>query len=229
VRFAAVLVLLTSQSVSPRRRRGEGGAPQGDPVRLLALGDSYTIGEGVDPADRWPVLLAGALRDRGVGVADPVIVARTGWTVVELGTGIDQAGPVGPFDLVTLQIGVNDQYRGYPVEGFRDGFGALLDRAIGFADGDPGRLVVVLIPDWGVTPFAGGRDRERIASEIDAFNRVVAVAAAGRGVEFVDVTPISRRAGDEPGLVTGDGLHPSREMYALWVERLLPVALEIVG
>ena len=236
MRFAAVLVLLTSQSVSPRRRRGEfppkageGGAPQGDPVRLLALDDSYTIGEGVDSADRWPVLLAGALRDRGVGVADPVIVARTGWTVAELGTGIDQAGPVGPFDMVTLQIGVNDQYRGYPVEGFRDGFGALLDRAIGFADRDPDRVIVVSIPDWGVTPFAGSRDRERITSEIDAFNRVVAEEAAHRGVGFVDVTPISRRAADEPGLLAGDGLHPSREMYAGWVELLLAVALEIGG
>jgi lysophospholipase L1-like esterase len=202
---------------------------EGDPVRFLALGDSYTIGQGVDPGERWPSLLAQRLRDEGVVIGDPVIVARTGWTVAELEAGIDQAAPSGPFDLVTLQIGVNDQFRSYEVAGFAEEFAALLDRAIGFAGGDPGRVVVLSIPDWGVTPFASGDDRERIAREIDAFNRVVAEEALRRGVGLVDVTPISRLAGEEPGLVAGDGLHPSREMYSAWVDLVLPVAREVVG
>lgn len=202
---------------------------EGDPLRYLALGDSYTIGEGVDPGERWPSLLAGALRDEGFVITDPVIVARTGWTVAELEAGIDQATPSGPFDLVTLQIGVNDQFRGYEVERFGEELAALLDRAIGFAGGDPARVIVLSIPDWGVTPFASGQDRERIASEIDAFNRVSAEEAARRGVGFVDVTPISRRAAGEPGLVAGDGLHPSAEMYSAWVDLVLLLAREVVG
>lgn len=203
--------------------------PEDGEARLLVLGDSYTIGEGVDPADRWPALLARRLGDEGITVDGPVIVAWTGWMVAELEAGIDQATPGGPFDLVTLQIGVNDQFRGYGVEGFRGEFGALLERAIGFAGGEPGRVVVLSIPDWGVTPFAAGQNREGIAAEIDAFNRGVAEEAARQGAGFVDVTPISRRASDDPALLAGDGLHPSAGMYALWVELVLPVALEIVG
>lgn len=201
----------------------------GEPIRLLALGDSYTIGEGVAPGQRWPALLARRLRDGGVESADPIIVARTGWTVAELESGIDQAAPSGTFELATLQIGVNDQFRGYPVNDFVDEFAAMLERAVGFAGRVPGRVIVLSIPDWGVTPFAAGRDRDRIATEIDAFNRVVAAESGRRGAGFVDVTPISRRAADDPGLLAGDGLHPSGEMYSLWVDLVLPVALGIVG
>lgn len=201
-------------------------------IRFLALGDSYTIGEGVEPGERWPVVLAGRLHDEGMAVAAPEIVAYTGWTVAELDAGIDQAAPSGPFELVTLQIGVNDQYRGYPVERFRDEFAALMDRAIGLAGGEPGRTIVLSIPDWSVTPFAEGRDRSKIGGEIDAYNRVVAEEAARGGVRFVDVTPISRRAAEDPALLAGDGLHPSGDMYELWVELVtLPARaiLEIRG
>jgi lysophospholipase L1-like esterase len=155
------------------------------------------------------------------------IVARTGWTTAELDAGIDAAAPVGPFDLVTLQIGVNDQYRGLPVDGYRVEFAGALDRAIGFAGGDPGRVIVVSIPDWGVTPFAGSRDRSLVSSAIDAFNDANREVALAAGAEWVDVTGISR-SGD-PGLVAGDGLHPSADQYTRWVEAVLPVARRILS
>src|SRR5687767_4425832 len=116
--------------------------------RFLALGDSYTIGEGVDKSDRWPVVLADQLREKGVLVDDPVIVAKTGWTTEELDAGINAAAPRGRFALVTLLIGVNDQYRGKRVDAYRDNFAGLLDRAIAFASGDAARVIVISIPDW---------------------------------------------------------------------------------
>jgi lysophospholipase L1-like esterase len=193
-------------------------------MKLLALGDSYTIGEGVGAADRWPVRLAHALRLRGIRASEPTIVARTGWTTDELDAGIDAAKPHGPFDLVTLLIGVNDQYRGRDVEGFGGRFDSLLARAIGFASGDAGRVIVVSIPDWGVTPFASDRDGAAIAAEIDAFNGVAHARAQARGTRWVDVTAISREPGHGAAWFTSDGLHPSADQYDRWVERILPEA-----
>jgi len=123
-------------------------------ARYLALGDSYTIGEGVEPRESWPVRLAGLLREEALQVADPEIVARTGWTTDELMTGIERASPRGPFDLVTLLVGVNDQYRGGDAVQYRSRFRSLLRRAVSLAGGEAGRVVVLSIPDWGATPFA---------------------------------------------------------------------------
>ncbi|MBK5260447.1 MAG: SGNH/GDSL hydrolase family protein, partial [Thermoanaerobaculia bacterium] len=124
--------------------------------RFLALGDSYTIGEAVPESERWPVQLANALRARGIDVNGPQIIAKTGWTTDELNAAIDAADPRGPFDLVTLLIGVNNQFRGRDAEQYRGQLAALLQRAIGFAGGDAKRVIVVSIPDWGVMPFAEG-------------------------------------------------------------------------
>lgn len=183
-------------------------------LRYLALGDSYTIGESVRPAERWPVQLAARLRAGGLAVAEPVIVARTGWTTAELAAGLDTAQPAGPFDLVSLLIGVNNQYRGQGVADYDAELAALLDRAIDLAGGAPGRVLVLSIPDWGVTPFATGRDRAAIAAEIDAFNAVNRAAAEARGVPYLDITPGSRRAAKVPALLAEDGLHPSGVLYA---------------
>jgi len=208
-----------------------------DTFSFLALGDSYTIGERVDSTLRWPVQLARRLRDEGVPVADPLIIARTGWTTDELDAGIDariDAGvdglaPLGPYSLVSLLIGVNNQYRGRDLEEYRVKFRELLDRAIGFAGGDAGRVLVLSIPDWGVMPFAQGRVREAIAGEIDAFNAANRDACLARGVHWVDVTGISREAASDPGLVAEDGLHPSGAQYSRWVEAALPVAKAILA
>jgi lysophospholipase L1-like esterase len=198
-------------------------------ARYLALGDSYTIGEGVEAGERWPARLAALLRARGIAVAEPEIVARTGWTTDELDAAIDEAAPRGPYALVSLLIGVNDQYRGGEEAVYRSQFTALLRRAIGFAGGEASRVVVLSIPDWGVTPFAEGRDRARIASEIDAFNAAAREVTAEFGARWVDVTPASRQAGSAPGMLVGDGLHPSGRQYATWAELALPAAAAALG
>jgi lysophospholipase L1-like esterase len=185
-------------------------------VRILALGDSYTIGEAVAVEARWPMRLAAMMRARGIAVAEPTIVATTGWTTDELSRGIDSANPRGPFDVVTLLIGVNNQYRGRSRDEYRDQFRSLLARAVAFAGGRAGRVVVLSIPDWGVTPFAAGRDRAMIAAEIDAFNEINRDEAKRAGAKYVDITPISRRASVEPALIAADGLHPSGLMYEAW-------------
>jgi lysophospholipase L1-like esterase len=186
-----------------------------DTPRYLALGDSYTIGESVDPGERFPVQLARALH-----LGEPQIIAKTGWTTDELNAAIDAAKPQGPFDLVTLLIGVNNQYRGRSADEYRTQFAALLQRAVGFAGGDASRVIVVSIPDWGVTPFAEGRDRAKIAREIDQFNAINREEAQRAGAKWVDITPISR--GGDAALVTGDGLHPSGKQYAEWAKAIAP-------
>ncbi|HRK31726.1 MAG TPA: SGNH/GDSL hydrolase family protein [Tepidisphaeraceae bacterium] len=189
-------------------------------LRMLALGDSYTIGESVEAEHRWPVQLSRRLRERGVMIGDVAIIARTGWTTGELHAAIDAQKPAGPFDYVTLLIGVNDQYRGGTAEAFRAAFASVLERAVALAGGDSGRVIVVSIPDWGVMPFAEGRDREIIAQQIDAFNEVCRSTAVTRLVTFVDLTAISRRAATQPALVAEDGLHPSAAQYALWARAI---------
>lgn len=196
------------------------------PMPYLALGDSYTIGEGVESADRWPMQLAAALRADGVVIDDPRIIARTGWTTDELSSAIDVADPLGDdYGLVTLLIGVNDQYRGRDVGEYAHAFAVLLERAIGFAGRRADRVVVLAIPDWGVTPFAArsGRDTAAIARELDAYNAAAAKICAKRGVAFVDIAPVSRERGDEPAMLADDGLHPSAAMYAEWTRLTLPV------
>jgi lysophospholipase L1-like esterase len=196
--------------------------------RVLALGDSYTIGEGIDASERWPMRLAAALRGEGLSVADPRIIARTGWTTDELLAAIDGATPpiAHDFDLVTLLIGVNDQYRGLGVGSFQSGFEALLRRAIEFGAMEPRRVLVVSIPDWSVTPFAAQdpRNRTAIAAEIDQFNAVAREKAGQAGTAFVDVTVDSRRAAHDSTLLAADKLHPSAKMYASWVQLILPHA-----
>ena len=193
-------------------------------IRILALGDSYTIGEAIAADASWPVRLAAALRAAGHDVAAPRVIARTGWTADELSAAIDGARLESPFDLVTLLVGVNDQYRGHSVESFRPRFRALVARAVAFAGGRAGRVIVVSIPDWAATPFAEGRDRARIAAEIDAYNTVVRDEAGRAAVRYADVTPASRRADRAPWLVAPDGLHPSGDMYAAWASLIIPLA-----
>jgi lysophospholipase L1-like esterase len=198
-------------------------------VRFLALGDSYTIGEGVAEGERWPSYLTRRLDLEGLGITDVQLVAQTAWTADELADAIDAARPKGPFDLVTLMIGVNDQYRSRPVDAFLPEYERLLLRSIDFAGGEPGRVIAVSIPDWGATPFAKGRDRSRIAREIDAYNMRSRELARRAGVAWVDVTPASRATLSEPSLVTADGLHPSGQMYARWSELIAPAAIAALG
>jgi lysophospholipase L1-like esterase len=192
----------------------------------LALGDSYTIGEGVAEEDRWPARLAALLRDEGIALADPRIIAATGWTTDELASAMDAAEPLGQWDFVSLLIGVNNQYRGRDVDDYVGEFATLLQRAIALAGGRAGRVLVLSIPDWGATAFArdSGRDLAQVAAELDAYNEAAKEICASLGVAFVDITGISRDRGDAPGMLAADGLHPSAAMHARWVEAVLPVA-----
>jgi lysophospholipase L1-like esterase len=192
--------------------------------RFLALGDSYTIGESVAVAGRWPNQLALQLRKSGIDIAGPEIIAKTGWTTDELSSAIDAAKPQGPYALVTLLIGVNNQYRGRDAEQYRKEFTALLHRAITFASGDPKRVIVVSIPDWGVTPFAAHRDRAKIAAEIDHFNAINAEETKRAGARYADITPVSRHPATDTPLIAPDGLHPSAAMYTEWVKIISPQA-----
>lgn len=189
----------------------------------LALGDSYTIGEAVATHERWPAVLAQRLRRAGAPIGEPQIVAVTGWTTDELAQGMDAAPLAPPYALVTLQIGVNNQYRGRPAEDYRSEFAGLLARAIMLAGERATRVVVASIPDWGVTRFAArqGRDGARIAAELDAYNAIAGDACRRAGVRFVDITGISRR---HPELLAEDGLHPSAAQYVLWAEAIEPGA-----
>jgi lysophospholipase L1-like esterase len=198
------------------------------PIRFLALGDSYTIGAGVPESRRWPVQLVKRLRMEGWTVGDPLIVARTGWTAVELQSEMVQANLEGPFDLVMLLIGVNDQYRGGAPEVYRRDFRNLLGNAIQFSGEKPDRVIVLSIPDWGVTPFAEGRDRDKIAVEIDAFNAINWEVSREKGVKFIDLTSLSRQASQRLSWIAEDGLHPSGQMYAAWVELMSPVVMDIL-
>jgi len=187
----------------------------------LALGDSYTIGEAVAAHERWPAVLVQRLRRDGMPIDEPQIVAVTGWTTDELAQGMDAAALLPPYGLVTLQIGVNNQYRGRPAGDYREQFAGLLDRAIALAGGRAARVVVASIPDWGVTRFAReqGRDRARIAAELDVYNALARAETERGGARFVDITGTSRQ---HPELLADDGLHPSAAQYALWVEAIEP-------
>lgn len=192
--------------------------------KFLALGDSYTIGESVDPSERWPVQLAKLLRQEKIDISDPQIIATTGWTTGELSAGMDHANLRGPYALVSLLIGVNNQFRGRNIDEFRNEFAALLKRAVTLAGNHGDHVIVLSIPDWGATPFGQGRDQVRIGKEIDAFNAVCAEECAKQSIAFIDITAESKRAIEDRELVAPDGLHPSGKMYAGWARAALPFA-----
>jgi lysophospholipase L1-like esterase len=192
--------------------------------RMLALGDSYTAGEGVRVHDRWPNQLARMLVDGGFPVELPRVVARTGWTTADLLEGLRQASILGFFDMVTLLIGVNNQYQGLPLADYEDEFRSLLRRMVRYVQGDPTRAVVLSIPDWGVTPFAVGQDRAAIAGQIDAFNASNEALTREAGLSYINLTALSRDLGWNPEMFVRDGLHPSPLQYNAWARLVLPEA-----
>jgi lysophospholipase L1-like esterase len=221
-------------------------------LSYLALGDSYTIGEGVTADARWTHQLSAALRGEGIALHDPRTIARTGWTTDELSAALDafdvavvgaasaaspcfsavpnelaaEAAPtkLRPYDLVSLAIGVNNQYRGRDASNYREEFEALLLRAIGFAGGRAERVVVLSIPDWGATRFGAGsgRDLARVSAELDAYNAAARAICDRLGAAFVDITPLSREHGDDGAMLAADGLHPGPAMYARWAQLAQP-------
>ena len=194
-------------------------------LTYLALGDSYTIGEGVELSDRYPVQFVQEWNKTAeIQFASPLIIAKTGWTVDELEAGI-QATPTAAegYDLVTLLIGVNNQYRGRTVESYALDFEKMLQRAIAFARGNKAQVIVLSIPDWGITPFAisKGVDPAKVANEIDVYNETKKAICAKNGVKYIDITAEYRLAGALPEGVVADELHPSSLIYKSWMEKLL--------
>jgi lysophospholipase L1-like esterase len=202
--------------------------PAAHKYTFLSLGDSYTIGESVTEKDRWSVQLSAMLREKGVDVAAPDIIARTGWTTAELAEAIHNSDIPGHYDLVSLLIGVNNQYRGQPLDRYRAELRGLLATATGFAKGKPGRVIVLSIPDWGATPFAKDRDRAEIAAGIDAFNAACREEAEKAGVHFFDITPLTRLVQNDPAQVASDGLHYSGKQHRRWAETVLPEVMELL-
>ena len=194
----------------------------------LALGDSYTIGQSVPEADQWGVQLTELLRNKGIDISKPKTIARTGWTTAELSSAITAANLTSTYDLVSLLIGVNNQYRGQSVETYRSEFKELLQTSVKLAKGDPGRIIVLSIPDWGITPFAQGSDRGRIAAEIDAFNAAAEEEAQKAGVTFINITPLTRKYGNDVAYLASDGLHYSGKMHRAWAMLALPEAERIL-
>ena len=192
--------------------------PKEHKYTYLALGDSYTIGEMVDEKDRFPVQLVNRLRGDSISINEPVIIATTGWTTDELMAAIKEKNIKDTFNIVTLLIGVNNQYRGRDAENYRTELKQLLDIALNYAGGKKEHVFVLSIPDWGVTPFAEGKDRGKIAAEIDEYNSVKKEECEKLGVKFYDITEISRTS--DPALTASDGLHPSGKMYGMWVDKI---------
>ncbi len=193
----------------------------GTALTYLALGDSYTIGEAVPQQESFPFQLVTQLKTNNIAVAKPKVIAKTGWTTDELQTAIKAENIIQNYDIVTLLIGVNNQYRGYSLDTYRKEFKELLNTAISFAGKNKKRVFVVSIPDWGVTPFGknSGRNIQTIASEIDAFNAIKKEETLAAGVNYTEITLASRNAATDLALVAKDGLHPSGKMYAEWAAK----------
>jgi lysophospholipase L1-like esterase len=196
-------------------------------IRYLALGDSYTIGSGVSETDRWPVQLSQRIEQEASLVTEVDIIAQTGWTTSQLLGAIKSYNiDSGDYNLVSLLIGVNNQYLNIPFALYENEFDSLLQTAINIA-GDSGNVFVVSIPDYGVTPFGSG-ESESIAREIDEYNRYAKSRCEDAEITFIDITSISRELGASSGALVGDGLHPSGYQYSLWTDRILPRVLALI-
>ncbi len=191
----------------------------------LALGDSYTIGELVPMHENFPHQTVALLNRQHFDVADPVIIATTGWTTDELAASIREHNIEETFSFVTLLIGVNNQYRGRSINNYREEYKQLLDRVITYAGGKPENVFVLSIPDWGATPFAEGKDKQKIAHAIDEYNAACKEISLANRCQYLEITASTREHGHDKEYIVSDGLHPSGKEYAIWAERLA----EMVG
>ena len=194
------------------------------PIKYLALGDSYTIGQGIALAESWPLQLGGKLVENSFSVDKNDIIAQTGWETTDLLNALADSS-LEDYNLVSLLIGVNNQFSNRPFETYTIEFDLLLDQAIGLARSD--RVFVVSIPDYGVTPF-GSNNSENIAFELDEYNAYAAAKCQALNIPFINITEISRQLGDSNGALASDNLHPSGTQYSKWVEEMLPIVLNLL-
>lgn len=218
-----VTILACSRSIPEGNASNPPAAPTGTDtvVTYLAPGDSYTIGQGVAANQRFGAQTVAILRQQGIKMADPVYIAQTGWTTANLQAAIGQQNPQAA-DLVTLLIGVNDQYRGMDTAGYAQRFTQLLQKAVQLAKGNKQRVFVLSIPDYSVTPFVPASQKERVRKEIDWFNAINKRITMAEGISYTDITPSTRQAENNPALLAEDNLHPSGLEYKKWAEMLAP-------
>lgn len=215
--FIALICFSCSSTINTTQNQETSGPK----YSYLALGDSYTIGESVEEKDRWPVQLTQALRNKGYEMAAPKIIAKTGWTTENLIRGMENELSIQrDFDIVSILIGVNNQYQGKPLTEYEDELRQIFRRAINHSKTLEEGVFAVSIPDYGYTPF-GEEHQEEISAEIERFNEVFKRVAEDFNVDFYNITPISQQAKTNPDLVAADGLHPSGEMYRLWVQEFV--------
>ncbi|WP_158223386.1 GDSL-type esterase/lipase family protein [Mucilaginibacter sp. MD40] len=195
-------------------------AQQPDSLRYLALGDSYTVGRGVAQSQSFPYQLVAKLRQKNIPVTNPVLIAQNGWRTDELLIGINEQAHNARYNFITLLIGVNNQYQHKDTAIYRSEFKRIITKAIDLAGGNNKHVFVLSVPDWGVTPFANGRNRDKIAAEIDGYNAINKQITQEAGATYVAITDLTRDAGDDKAFVTTDNLHPSPKMYGWWVDRL---------
>jgi lysophospholipase L1-like esterase len=191
--------------------------------KYLALGDSYTIGQNVPDTERFPVQTKKWLTDQGININAPQIIATTGWTTTNLQSAIAAQNPTGPFDVVSLLIGVNDQYQSHDTTGYRQRFLNLLNTSIQLAGFHRDHVFVLSIPDYSVTPFAQFSDTAFIRRQIDQFNVINKEVTLQSNCNYLDITPSTRQAANDPTLIANDGLHPSGKEYKKWADRLGPL------
>lgn len=211
--IASLLILSSFKSVPKSKKRQL-------MYSYLALGDSYTIGELVPYKENFPHQAIAMLQAQNMPVSEPVIVATTGWTTDELATAIREKNIHETFDIVTLLIGVNNQYRGRTVEEYTAEFTNLLLQSIAFAHGNSQHVFVLSIPDWGGTPFASDRDATLIAQQIDAYNAAKRAITKAHNCHFINITPSTRSHAQDPSYLAADGLHPSSKEYKIWAAML---------
>jgi lysophospholipase L1-like esterase len=231
--FAPCLVALNgcdkeSLTVSPADSTGTSLPTNTNEKRYLALGDSYTIGQGVSADQRFPAHTVAILRQNNIKIQDPQYIAQTGWTTQNLIAAINQQSPKGPYDVVTLLIGVNDQYQGLDTAGYRIRFTQLLNKSLELAGNRASRVFVLSIPDYSVTPFVSAANKPRVRREIDFFNSINKEVTLQKNVKYLDITPSTRQAENDPSLIASDGLHPSGKEYRKWAERLAPMVKDVL-
>tara|TARA_A100000164_G_scaffold247472_1_gene220208 strand:- start:374 stop:1114 length:741 start_codon:yes stop_codon:yes gene_type:complete len=192
---------------------------------LLALGDSYTIGEGVNEDQIWPNQFIKVAYENGVDFSSPRIIAKTGWKSYDLINAIESSNFEKKYDYVSLLIGVNNQFNSRPVNEFENDLDKLLIK-INNLKKKSGSVLIISIPDWGSSPYGVGFDRNEISNEINSFNNSLKSFANINGLKYVDVTEISRRAINEPNLIAIDNLHPSGIMYLEWAKKIFQVWID---
>ncbi|MDR9415451.1 MAG: SGNH/GDSL hydrolase family protein [Gracilimonas sp.] len=198
-------------------------------IRYLALGDSYTIGTGIDSLHNYPNQISDSLQTRGIAVDTTSIIATNGWTTSDLKQGIMTQSPDSTYTLVSLLIGVNNQYQGLNLDIYQKEFKQLLENAIALAGGIRSNVLVISIPNYGVTPFGQSRNPVVIRQELQVYNDIAKKISVGKNIPFVNITPASELAKNDPSLLASDDLHPSAKMYAMWVEEMLPTIIKILS